>query len=28
MTLLFVTHNELLAKRCGREQRLQNGRFL
>jgi putative ABC transport system ATP-binding protein len=28
MTLLFVTHNELLAKRCQREQRLQNGRFL
>jgi putative ABC transport system ATP-binding protein len=28
MTLLFVTHNELLAKRCRREQRLQNGRFL
>ena len=28
MTMLFVTHNEQLAKRCGREQRLQNGRFL
>jgi putative ABC transport system ATP-binding protein len=28
MTLLFVTHNELLAKRCSREQRLQNGRFI
>jgi putative ABC transport system ATP-binding protein len=28
MTLLFVTHNEQLAKRCGREQRLLNGRFL
>jgi len=28
MTLLFVTHNELLAKRCQREQRLQDGRFL
>jgi putative ABC transport system ATP-binding protein len=28
MTLLFVTHNEQLAKRCGREQRLQNGRFI
>lgn len=28
MTLLFVTHNEQLAKRCAREQRLQNGRFL
>ena len=28
MTLLFVTHNEQLAKRCGREQRLQTGRFL
>lgn len=28
MTMLFVTHNEALAKRCGREQRLQGGRFL
>jgi putative ABC transport system ATP-binding protein len=28
MTLLFVTHNEQLAKRCAREQRLQNGRFV
>ena len=28
MTMLFVTHNEQLAKRCGSEQRLQNGRFL
>ena len=28
MTLLFVTHNEQLAKRCSREQRLQNGRFI
>jgi putative ABC transport system ATP-binding protein len=28
MTMLFVTHNEQLAKRCGREQRLQNGRFV
>jgi putative ABC transport system ATP-binding protein len=28
MTLLFVTHNEQLAKRCAREQRLQNGRFI
>ena len=28
MTLLFVTHNEELAKRCGRRQRLQGGRFL
>jgi putative ABC transport system ATP-binding protein len=28
MTMLFVTHNEQLAKRCAREQRLQNGRFL
>ena len=28
MTLLFVTHNELLAKRCAREQRLLNGRFI
>jgi len=27
MTLLFVTHNEQLAKRCAREQRLQNGSF-
>lgn len=28
MTLLFVTHNEALAKRCRREQRLQGGRFI
>ncbi len=28
MTMLFVTHNEQLAKRCGREKRLQGGRFL
>ena len=28
MTMLFVTHNELLAKRCGRQQLLQNGRFV
>lgn len=28
MTLLFVTHNEQLAKRCAREQRLQGGRFV
>lgn len=28
MTLLFVTHNEQLARRCEREQRLQGGRFL
>jgi putative ABC transport system ATP-binding protein len=28
MTLLFVTHNEQLAKRCAREQRLQNGSFI
>ncbi|MDR2214031.1 MAG: ABC transporter ATP-binding protein [Pseudomonadales bacterium] len=28
MTMLFVTHNEGLAKRCEREQRLQNGRFV
>lgn len=28
MTLLFVTHNEQLAKRCAREQRLQSGRFI
>jgi putative ABC transport system ATP-binding protein len=28
MTLLFVTHNELLAKRCSREQRLRNGSFI
>lgn len=28
MTMLFVTHNEGLAKRCGREQRLQNGCFI
>lgn len=28
MTLLFVTHNENLAMRCGRQQRLQDGRFV
>jgi len=28
MTMLFVTHNEELARRCGRAQRLQNGRFI
>ena len=28
MTLLFVTHNEQLALRCGRQQRLLNGRFV
>ena len=28
MTLLFVTHNEQLALRCGRQQRLQGGKFL
>ena len=28
MTLLFVTHNEHLAMRCGRQQRLQGGKFL
>ncbi|HHX82744.1 MAG TPA: ABC transporter ATP-binding protein [Pseudomonadaceae bacterium] len=28
MTLLFVTHNEELAKRCSRAQRLQNGNFV
>lgn len=28
MTLLFVTHNEELAMRCKRQQRLQDGRFL
>lgn len=28
MTLLFVTHNEQLALRCGRQQRLQGGRFI
>lgn len=28
MTLLFVTHNEDLAMRCNRQQRLQDGRFL
>ncbi|HWK54268.1 MAG TPA: ABC transporter ATP-binding protein, partial [Hyphomicrobiales bacterium] len=28
MTMLFVTHNEELAKRCAREQRLQDGRFI
>ena len=28
MTMLFVTHNEELALRCARQQRLQNGRFI
>jgi len=28
MTLLFVTHNEELAKRCARQQRLQDGCFI
>lgn len=28
MTMLFVTHNEHLAQRCGRQQHLQDGRFL
>ncbi|MGA0936126.1 MAG: ABC transporter ATP-binding protein [Pseudohongiellaceae bacterium] len=28
MTMLFVTHNEELAKRCARQQRLQDGRFV
>ena len=28
MTLLFVTHNEELARRCARQQRLQDGRFI
>lgn len=28
MTMLFVTHNEDLAKRCGRALHLQNGRFV
>jgi putative ABC transport system ATP-binding protein len=28
MTLLFVTHNEELAKRCARQQRLEGGKFL
>ncbi len=28
MTLLFVTHNEQLALRCARQQRLQSGRFI
>ena len=28
MTLLFVTHNEELALRCARQQRLQDGRFI
>jgi len=28
MTLLFVTHNEHLAMRCARQQRLQDGRFV
>ena len=27
-TMLFVTHNEELARRCGRQQRLQNGKFI
>lgn len=28
MTMLFVTHNEQLALRCGRQQRLQGGKFI
>ena len=28
MTLLFVTHNEKLAMRCAKQQRLQDGRFI
>ena len=28
MTLLFVTHNEELALRCARQQRLQDGKFI
>ncbi len=28
MTLLFVTHNEELALRCGRQLRLQGGKFI
>ena len=28
MTLLFVTHNEALALRCARQQRLQGGKFV
>lgn len=28
MTLLFVTHNETLALRCARQQRLEGGRFI
>jgi putative ABC transport system ATP-binding protein len=28
MTMLFVTHNEELALRCARQQRLQGGKFL
>ncbi len=28
MTMLFVTHNEQLALRCGRQQRLLDGRFV
>ncbi|MBN4054024.1 ABC transporter ATP-binding protein [Haliea sp. AH-315-K21] len=28
MTLLFVTHNEKLALRCGRQLRLQGGKFI
>ncbi len=28
MTLLFVTHNERLALRCGRQLRLQGGKFI
>lgn len=28
MTLLFVTHNEQLALRCGRQLRLQGGKFI
>lgn len=28
MTLVFVTHNEALALRCARQQRLQDGKFI
>ncbi|MBF0286438.1 MAG: ABC transporter ATP-binding protein [SAR324 cluster bacterium] len=28
MTLLFVTHNEMLAERCNRQQVLQEGKFV
>ncbi|NBS24797.1 MAG: ABC transporter ATP-binding protein [Gammaproteobacteria bacterium] len=28
MTLLFVTHNEQLAMRCAKQQRLQDGKFI